>query len=83
MSTQSAVSRPERYQDPHLEVDFARGELRRGGKLVEITPVEFKLLATFMRSRGRVLSRQQLLDKVWTDTACGLTVTWCRVGRPR
>jgi DNA-binding response OmpR family regulator len=33
--------------------------------------VEFKLLATFIRSRSRVLSRQQLLDKVWTDANCG------------
>ena len=53
------------------EVDFARCELRRGGKRVDITAVELKLLAAFIGSRGRVLSRQQLLDKVWTDTACG------------
>lgn len=53
------------------EVDFARCELRRNGTLVDLTAVEFKLLAAFIRSRGRVLSRQQLLDQVWADTNCG------------
>ncbi len=48
-----------------LEVDFARCELRRAGKPVELTALEFKLLAAFVRNRGRVLSRAQLLDLVW------------------
>jgi DNA-binding response OmpR family regulator len=52
-------------------MDFARCELRRNGKLVDLTSIEFKLLAAFISSRGRVLSREQLLDKVWTDTTCG------------
>jgi DNA-binding response OmpR family regulator len=62
---------PETYQFGEIRVDFARCELRRAGKLLEITPVEFKLLGTFIRSRGRVLSRQQLLDQVWSDATCG------------
>ena len=61
----------ETYGFGDMEVDFARCELRRAGEIVEITPVEFKLLATFIRSRSRVLSRQQLLDKVWSDANCG------------
>jgi two-component system alkaline phosphatase synthesis response regulator PhoP len=48
-----------------VEVDFARGELRRGRKPVELTPIEFKLLALFIRARGRVLSRDQLLTGAW------------------
>ena len=40
-------------------------ELRRAGELVDVTPVEFKLLTAFVRSRGRVLTREQLLDQVW------------------
>ena len=48
-----------------MEVDFARGEVRRAGKPVELTALEFKLLATFVRNRGRVLSREQLLDLTW------------------
>ena len=32
---------------------------------VDITAIEFRLLTTFIRQRGRVLSREQLLDQVW------------------
>jgi DNA-binding response OmpR family regulator len=42
-----------------------RCELRRGGKLVELTALEFKRLAALVRNRGKVLSRAQLLDLVW------------------
>lgn len=48
-----------------VEVDFVRGEIRRSGLVVELTPLEFKLLAAFVRNRGRVLSRDRLLDLVW------------------
>jgi two-component system alkaline phosphatase synthesis response regulator PhoP len=48
-----------------LEVDFARGELRRGGTPVAMTALEFKLLAAFVRNRGRLLNRARLLDLVW------------------
>ncbi len=62
---------PETYRFGEMEVNFTRCELRRANALVEVTPVEFKLLSTFIRSRGRVLSRQQLLDQVWADATCG------------
>jgi DNA-binding response OmpR family regulator len=48
-----------------VEMDFARGELRRGGQAVDLTSLEFKLLTAFIRNRGRVLNRQRLLDDVW------------------
>jgi two-component system alkaline phosphatase synthesis response regulator PhoP len=48
-----------------FEVDFSRFELRRAGRAVDLTPIEFKLLATFVKNRRTVLSRQQLLDAVW------------------
>ncbi len=49
----------------NFEVDMGRFELRCDGKAVDLTPTEFKLLATFIRHRRSVLSRQQLLDQVW------------------
>ncbi len=48
-----------------MKVDFARYEVRRAGRRVEVTPTEFKLLAVFVRHQGRVLTRDQLLDEVW------------------
>jgi len=53
-----------------IEVDFTRAEVRRAGKPVETTPFEFKLLTTFVRRRGRILTREQLLDEVWRPDSC-------------
>ncbi len=47
------------------EVDFDRGEVRRGGAPVEVSAMEFRLLAAFIRRRGRVLSRGQLIEAAW------------------
>jgi DNA-binding response OmpR family regulator len=48
-----------------VEVDHARAEVRRAGRILDLTPLEFKLLTTFLKRRGRVLTREQLLDDVW------------------
>jgi two-component system alkaline phosphatase synthesis response regulator PhoP len=48
-----------------VEVNFEACQVRRGGRLVDLTTLEFKLLSTFVRKPGHVLTRQQLLDDVW------------------
>jgi len=53
------------YRFGDVEVDFARCELRRGGEVVEVTPVEIKMLAAFVRQPGRALTRDQILSDVW------------------
>jgi len=53
------------YRFGDVEVDFTRCELRREDRAVETTPTEFKLMTTFVRNRGRVLSREKLLDDAW------------------
>ena len=40
-------------------------EVRRGGELVELTATEFELLRYLMRNPKRVLSKAQILDRVW------------------
>jgi len=60
----AAGEMPEIYRFGDAELDFTRGELRRGGRPVEMTPLEYKLLAVFIRHRGQTLSRDQLLDQV-------------------
>lgn len=50
-------------------VDFDRAELRRAGAVVEITPQELRLLESFIRSRGRVMSREQLIASAWSHDA--------------
>jgi DNA-binding response OmpR family regulator len=60
---------PQSWRFGDVEVDLARGELRRGGRPIEVTALELKLLAAFLAARGRVLSRQQLLEAAWgSDT---------------
>jgi DNA-binding response OmpR family regulator len=53
------------YRFGDMELDFERCELRRAGNPVELTALDFKLLTTFVRNRGRVLTRDRLLDLVW------------------
>jgi DNA-binding response OmpR family regulator len=61
----SAGETPELYRFGDIEVDFTRHEMHRAGRLVEMTPLEFRLLSTFVRRRGRVLTRRALLDDAW------------------
>ena len=56
---------PEIYRFGEVEVDFSRCELRRAGEAVEMTPIEFRLLTTFIRHRHHTLSRDRLLEEVW------------------
>jgi DNA-binding response OmpR family regulator len=56
---------PDVFEFGDVEVDFTRGEVRRGDQPLDLTLTEFKLLGAFVRNQGRVLSRQQLLDAAW------------------
>ena len=53
------------YRFGDVEVNFERGDVHRGEEVVELTPIEFKLLELFVQSRGRVLSRDRLLEAAW------------------
>nr|WP_122013659.1 response regulator transcription factor [Maliibacterium massiliense] len=48
-----------------LEVDLARRMVTKRGRQVALTAKEFDLLAALMRNRGRVMTRDMLLDSVW------------------
>ena len=48
-----------------LEIDRERFEVKMKGRLVELTRKEFDLLATLIRTPGRVFGREELLDLVW------------------
>lgn len=49
----------------HLKIDGQRYEVCRDDELIELTTLEFKLLATLVTYAGMVLSREQLLERVW------------------
>jgi two-component system OmpR family response regulator len=48
-----------------LTMDEEAREVRRGGELIELTATEFELLRFLMRNPRRVLSKAQILDRVW------------------
>lgn len=52
-----------RYAD--LELDEHAHEVRRAGRLIELSPTEFNLLRYLMTNAGRVVSKAQILDRVW------------------
>jgi DNA-binding response OmpR family regulator len=61
------AERSEAYADELLTIDFAQRAVKCEGREVQLTPLEFKLLATFVRHPNQVLSRDQLLELVWDD----------------
>ena len=49
-----------------LTLDEESYEVRRGGRLIELTATEFELLRFLMRNPRRVMSKAQILDRVWS-----------------
>ena len=47
------------------EFDLQRGEIRKEGGKIELTPKEFELAVTLFRNMGRLLSRGHLQETVW------------------
>jgi len=68
----TAGEQPELYRFGNVEVDFARCLARRAGVPVDLTPLEFKVLAALIQARGRLLNRDQLIDQAW---GAGISVT--------
>ena len=62
---------PGSYADGLIEIDFPQRAVTVGGHPVALTPLEFKLLTTFVRHPNQVLSHEQLLELVWGDALTG------------
>lgn len=55
----------ERYDDGHLAVDYGNVRATCDDLDIKLTNKEFLLLSTLARKKGKVITRQQLLDQVW------------------
>lgn len=53
------------YADEELVIDSERWEVSRGGKPLELTATERRLLFYLVENAGRVLTHEQLLERVW------------------
>ncbi len=58
-------SQPARIVAGDLELDQSSHTLTRGGEAVEMKPRAFDLLALLMANRGRVFTRDQILERLW------------------
>jgi two-component system alkaline phosphatase synthesis response regulator PhoP len=56
---------PELFSFGDIEIDFARYKIRRKGKELDVTSLEMDILKYFITHSGEVVSRNDLLDKIW------------------
>jgi DNA-binding response OmpR family regulator len=58
-----------------IQLDFKKNEASKAGSQIELSPREIKMLEYFIKHRGEVVSRDQLLDSVWGYESFPLTRT--------
>jgi DNA-binding response OmpR family regulator len=61
----AAVSAGDRLRFGEVEVDMERLQVTRAGKLVDLTPTEFRLLRYLVGNPNRPFSRSELIEAVW------------------
>ncbi len=65
----------ESYTFADVEIDYAKHEIKKGGVKVDLTLKEFELLDHLIKNKGKVLTRDLLLDKIWGYEYVGETRT--------
>lgn len=53
------------FVDGDLRIDLGRRQVCLGDQEIHLTPIEYKLLVTLVRSAGKVITHRQLLKEVW------------------
>lgn len=59
------------YDDGYLKVNFEAKQVKVNGNAVKLTALEFKLLAYLIENKGKVISKNELFEKVWEDKFTG------------
>ena len=68
---QNTENQFEKYSDGRLTVDFGAKQVFVVDSPVRLTSLEFKLLAYLIQNENRVVSKQELFEKVWEDKFTG------------
>jgi two-component system alkaline phosphatase synthesis response regulator PhoP len=55
----------EPYHFGDVEVDFGKYEVKKSGKFIYLTALEFSMLRFLIKNKGRVVNRDAVLDEVW------------------
>jgi len=64
-SGRSAAPDSARIQIGNVAIDLAAHRVQRDGADIHLTPIEYQLLTTLARHRGKVMTHRQLLREVW------------------
>jgi two-component system alkaline phosphatase synthesis response regulator PhoP len=65
VTSTNVASLPERYQDVHLEVDFASASMSVDSHAMALTRKEHELLTLLVQNAGEIITRNILLARVW------------------
>ena len=64
----SVESKEVRIESAKILIDLAKPALKRDGKEVHLTRIEWELLRTLLRNAGRTLTHQQIFNAVWANS---------------
>ena len=59
-----------------IKLDREKHRAARSGRPIDLGPTEYRLLQFFLEHPGRVFSREQLVDSVWTATSTSTSTPW-------
>ena len=59
------------YSDGYLFVNFESKQVKVNGKGIKLTTLEFKLFSYLIENKGKVISKQELFEKVWENKFTG------------
>ena len=59
------ISEPTQLNVGELSINLLTREVIRGGKKIELQPLEFSLLEYLMRNKGRIVSKTMIMEHVW------------------
>jgi DNA-binding response OmpR family regulator len=56
-----------RYSFGNIKLDFEKYEAKKGGEKLDLTTLEFHMLRFFIQNKGKVISRDSFLDRIWGE----------------
>jgi DNA-binding winged helix-turn-helix (wHTH) protein len=67
----SAVASGALRQFEHFAIDASRGAVLRDGETITLRPQSFRVLQYLAANPGRLISKEELFDRIWGEPNCG------------
>lgn len=65
--TEDMTKNMTRYSFGEIDLDFEKYEAKKGGKRLDLTTLEFHMLKYIIQNKGKVISRDDFLDRIWGE----------------